>query len=174
MRAPALPGESEDICDGACVNCYCSGQTHRCECRSGAGFQQEAATPVPVMTSNSHPREENRKRPQTKAIQKPSSAPHPEDENAQGDLAQTVPAHGEDVQDPKHRLQDDTYSLARRARLLPVEQRRAITERFSCLLGEDPFGMDILDIVRRVHDLPQEERAQSSEMILQILRIVLG
>lgn len=125
------------------------------------------------MTSDDPPLEEQSERHQGEAQQNALPAPPSEDEIPQGDAAQSMPANRKDAQDSKHRLQDQVVKYAYRVRLLPLEKRQAVTEQIESLLGEDGFEPDVLDIVRRVYDLPEEERAQSSKMILQILRGLL-
>lgn len=174
VRAPTRPGESQDVFDGACVNCVYSGLKHKCECRSGVNFEQGAGTPTPLMTSDDPPLEEPCEQHQgEETAQNASSAPNSEDEISQGDGAQSVPANGKPAQASKHRLQDQVVRYAYRIRTLPLEQRQAVTKQIESLLGGDGFEPDVLDIARCVYDLPEEERAQSSKMILQILQGLL-
>lgn len=172
MRAPTLPGKSQDVLSGACANCYYNGRENQCECKSGVISQQGPAPSTPALTSDDPPLEEHREKHQGQAAQNALSAPHVEDEGSHCDPAQSMPANG-GAQDSKHRLQDQAIRFACRVRTLPLEQRQAVTERFESLLGGDTFELDALDMARCVRDLPEEERAQSSEMILQILRAML-
>lgn len=126
-----------------------------------------------MLTSDDHSLEEHREKRHGEAAQNASSAPYIEEEDSQRDPPQSVPSNGKGAQDSKHRLQDQAIRFACRVRTLPLDQRHAVTERIESLLGADSFELDALEMARCVRDLPEEERAQSSEMILQILRAML-
>lgn len=173
MRAPTLPGKSQDVFDGACPSCFYGGRGNKCERRAGESSQQGLAPPTPVMASVDPPIEEDRERHRRKAAQKAAASPHPEDENLSDDRARSVSIRREKLQDAKHKLQDQAFEFARRVRSLPLHYRQAIPERIESLLTMETFELDAMDMVRSVLEQPREERAQSTEMILQILRVML-
>lgn len=173
MRAPTIPGEAQDVFDGACPSCYYNGKSNDCGRRSGPNVQQPLAPATPVITSAGTPLDNSRKRLRGKVAPKASAPPHPEDENLSGDRARSVRADGKDSQDPKHILQNQAFEFACRVRTLPPEKRQAVSKQIESLLTMEALEPDALDMVRSVLEQPHEERAQSAEMILQILRAML-
>lgn len=169
MRAPMRPGDAQDVFSGACPSCYYCDQGKTCEHKSGPNLRPDIASAIPVNTSNDPPPNGIRKSNRRQPAQEVSAPSHPEEEVR----AKSVSADGQDSQDPKHRLQDQAFKFACRVRTLPPEERRAVPERIESLLMMQTLESDALDMVRCVLEQPREERVQSTEMILQILRAML-
>lgn len=169
MRAPSRPGDAQDVFNGACPSCFYCDHGKTCEHKSGPNLQRDTASVIPMNTSNDPPPNGSRKSNPRQAAQEVSAAPHPEE----GVRAKSVSVDGQDTQDPKHRLQDQAFKFACRVRTLPPEERQDVPERIETLLKMQTIELDALDMVRCVLEQPREERVQSTEMILQILRAML-
>lgn len=176
MKAPTLPGKSQDIFNGSCPSCCYAGKGRECDRGSAEDFQESPASPAPAVVSSDLPLEDDRERYRTRAAQRIPDPPHPENDNPQGDRAagESLSADGTDSQDPRHKIQDQVFNFACRARKLPLEKRQAVPGLVESLLSTETLELDALDMVRRVRELPREERAQTTEMMLQILRAMLA
>ena len=174
MRAPTLPGSSQDVFNGACPSCSYFGRGLNCERRYSEAFQQGLAPPAPAVASPDLPLENDCEQRRTSAAPKASDPPHPEDHNPQKNRAPSVSAVGNDSQGPKYRFQDMAINFARRARALPSEEQQGLLTMFESLLATKGLELDVLNISRCVLELPVEERAETAEMMIQILRLMLG
>lgn len=173
MRAPKLPGHSDDVSKGSCLSCYYDSKGHECDCQSDSEVEEDLAPLESMATLFDRPLKNDRQRRQSEAAEESSDPPGSQDNTFQEDQAERVSADGEDSQDAIHRLQDMAINFARRARTLPSEEQQAKLEGLESLLGMDSFDFDLWDMVRCVFELPVQDRVKTAEMIMQILRLML-
>lgn len=89
-------------------------------------------------------------------------------------ITQDMSANQQNAEELKFKLQDLTMKMARRARMLPLDERPAVLDRVQSLLAMGSLEPEGLELARCVFGMPDEEKFGATRMILEILRSLLG